>query len=93
MQKTQETWFPSLGWEDALEEEMATHSSILAGKIPWTEEPGGLLACYSPWGRKELGTTERLSVSTHTHTHTHPWLGQEKLVGRGDNNKEATCES
>ena len=50
---------------------MATHSSILAGKIPWTEEPGGLLACYSPWGRKELGTTERLSVSTHTHTHTH----------------------
>ena len=31
-----------LGWEDALEEEMATHSSILARKIPWTEEPGGL---------------------------------------------------
>ena len=30
-----------LGWEDPLEEEMATHSSILAGKIPWTEEPGG----------------------------------------------------
>ena len=32
----------SLGWEDPLEEEMATHSSILAKKIPWTEEPGGL---------------------------------------------------
>ena len=32
----------SLGWEDPLEEEMANHSSILAGKIPWTEEPGGL---------------------------------------------------
>ena len=32
----------SLGWEDPLEEGMATHSSILAGKIPWTEEPGGL---------------------------------------------------
>ena len=32
-----------LGWEDALEEEMATHSSILARKIPWTEEPDGLL--------------------------------------------------
>ena len=31
-----------LGWEDPLEEQMATHSSILAGKIPWTEEPGGL---------------------------------------------------
>ena len=32
----------SLGWEDPLEEEMANYSSILAGKIPWTEEPGGL---------------------------------------------------
>ena len=37
-----ETWVPSLGWEDPLEEEMATHSSILAWRIPWTEEPGGL---------------------------------------------------
>ena len=38
----QETWVPSLGWEDPLEKEMATHSSTLAWKIPWTEEPGGL---------------------------------------------------
>ena len=37
-----ETWVQSLGWEDSLEKEMATHSSILAWKIPWTEEPGGL---------------------------------------------------
>ena len=37
-----ETWVPSLGWEDALEEDTATHSSILAWRIPWTEEPGGL---------------------------------------------------
>ena len=37
-----ETWVQSLGWEDALEKEMATHSSILAWRIPWTEEPGGL---------------------------------------------------
>ena len=37
-----ETQVRSLGWEDALEEEMATHSSILAWEIPWTEEPGGL---------------------------------------------------
>ena len=37
----QETRVPSLGWKDPLEEEMATHSSILAWKIPWTEEPGG----------------------------------------------------
>ena len=39
-----ETWVPSLGWEDPLEEEMATHSTILAWEIPWTEKPGGLLS-------------------------------------------------
>ena len=44
----------SQGWEDPLEEEMATRSSILAWKIPWTEEPGG----PSPQGGKELDTTE-----------------------------------
>ena len=38
----QETWVRSLGQEDPLEKEMATHSSILAWEIPWTEEPGGL---------------------------------------------------
>ena len=48
-------WF--LGQEDRLEKEMATHSSILAWEIPWTEEPGG----YSPWGREELDTTEQLN--------------------------------
>ena len=37
-----ETWVRSLGWEDSLEEEMATHSRILAWRIPWIEEPGGL---------------------------------------------------
>ena len=37
-----ETWARSLGWEDPLEKEMATHSSILAWRIPWMEEPGGL---------------------------------------------------
>ena len=42
MQETQETWVRSLGPEDPLEEEIATHSSILTWKIPWTEEPGGL---------------------------------------------------
>ena len=36
------TWVRSLGWEDPVEKEMASHSSILAWKIPWTEEPGGL---------------------------------------------------
>ena len=38
----QETQVQSLGWEDSLQKEMTTHSSILAWKIPWTEEPGGL---------------------------------------------------
>ena len=42
MQETQETWVRSLGQEDPLEEEMATHPSSLAWSIPWTEEPGGL---------------------------------------------------
>ena len=45
----------SLGLEHPLEEEMATHSSILAWKIPWTEEPSRL---YSPWGHKELDMTQ-----------------------------------
>ena len=42
MQKMQETQFQSLGWEDPLQDEMATHSNILAWKSPWTEEPGRL---------------------------------------------------
>ena len=57
----QETWVQSLGWEDPLKKEMATHSSILAWKISWTEECGGC----SPWGHKELGTTEQLTYVLH----------------------------
>ena len=48
----------SLGWEDALEEEMATRSSILAWRIPWTEEPGGLQSMVS---QKQWDTTEWLN--------------------------------
>ena len=44
MEEMQEIWVQSLGQEDALEEGMATHSSILAWRILWTEEPGGLLS-------------------------------------------------
>ena len=44
-------WVPSLGQADLLEEEMATHFSILAWEIPWTEEPGGLQS----WGFKRTG--------------------------------------
>ena len=57
----QETWVQTLGREDLLEKEVATHSSFLAWKIPWTEEPG---LGYSPWGRKESDTTERLHSLT-----------------------------
>ena len=51
-----ETWVQSLSQEDLLEKEMATHSSILAWRIPWMEELGGLQST----GHKELDTTERL---------------------------------
>ena len=72
----QETRVQSLGQEDTLLEGMATHSSILAWRIPWTEKPGGL---WSPWSRIELDTTERL---THAHAHTQ-WL-PEALVQKDD---------
>ena len=54
MQETQETRAQSLGREDPLEEEMTTCSSILAWRVPWTEEPSGLQS----WGLKELDVTE-----------------------------------
>ena len=57
MQEVYETQVQSLGWE--LEEEMPTHSSILAWRIPWTEESVG----YSPQGCKESDTTEQLSTT------------------------------
>ena len=69
-----ETGVQSLGWEDPLEKEMATHSSILAWRIPWTEEPGGLQST----GHKESNTTERL----HFHFHFHSIY---KLNMQGDN--------
>ena len=58
-----ETRVQSLGREDPLEKEMATHSSILAWKIPWME-PGRLLSMGCPWGCKELGTAERLHFTS-----------------------------
>ena len=50
-----ETWVPYMGWEDVLEKVTATHSSILAWRIPWTVRS-------SPWGHKELDTTEQLHL-------------------------------
>ena len=57
----QETWVWSLGWEDPLQEGMASHSSILVWRTPWTEEPGGLQFM----GSQESDTTERLSTAQH----------------------------
>ena len=54
-----ETWVRSLGCGDPLEEGTATHSSILAWRIPWTEEPS------RPWGHKESDMTEPLTLSLH----------------------------
>ena len=67
----QETGVQSLGWEDPLEKEMATHSSILAWRIPWTEEPAGLQSM----DRKELDMTEQLTnTQAHTHIHTNSFV-------------------
>ena len=66
-----ETWVQSLGWEALLEEGMANHSSILAWRIPWTDEPGVLRSL----GRKEADMTERLSTAQHiTYLWPNPWL-------------------
>ena len=58
-----ETEVQSLGWEDLLEKEMVTHSSMLAWKIPWMEEPGRL----ESMGHKESDTTELLHFHFHFH--------------------------
>ena len=56
MQQTQEMQVRSLGQSDHLEKEMATHSSIFACKIPWTEEPGGLQSIWLQRVRQDLAT-------------------------------------
>ena len=55
----QETWVQSLGWENPLEKEMATHSSFLAWEIPWTEEPGRLQFRGSQTVRHDLETKQQ----------------------------------
>ena len=66
-------WVQFLGQEDPLEKGMATHSSILARRIPWTEEPAGLLSMggYNLWGRKELDTTKWLTLSLLVYLNAH----------------------
>ena len=65
MQEKWETWVQSLGREDLLEEDMATHSSVLAYRIPWTEEPGGLQSMGSQ------RVTHDWSDLAYTHTDNH----------------------
>ena len=63
MPAVQQTWVQSLGQEDPLEKGMATHSSIIAWRIPWTEEPGGLQSIGSQRVRQDKATN-RLMVQT-----------------------------
>jgi len=70
----QETQVPSLGLEDPLERGMATHSSIPAWRIPWTEQSGRL---YSSWGCKESDMSERLTLSLF---HTGVKKGRKKAL-------------
>ena len=84
----QEIWVQSLGWKDILEKGMATHSSILAWKIPWTRN----LAGYSPWGHKESDTTQRLPLAywvnqaftmaqtTRKQLHIKTWVSLTKIL-------------
>ena len=71
MQETQEIWIQSQGWEDPLEEEMATRSSMLAWRSPWTEQPGRLQSSGSQRVRHDLMmSTHRLNkglLSFYTH--------------------------
>ena len=70
-------------WEDPLEEGMATHSSVLSWRIPWTEEPGGLQS----WGRKESDTIEWLLLSViyvdekliYKYLRQEPYVGEQKV--------------
>ena len=71
----QETPVQSLGLEDALEKKMATHASIAAWKVPWTEEPGGL-SRWSPWGGKESDATEHTCLSWSTRHISHKTIAK-----------------
>ena len=71
MQETQEMWVRSLGWEDPLEEEMTTHSSILAWRIPWTEEPGGLQSTGSQRVGHDLATEQQGPLSRASNSRIH----------------------
>ena len=68
MQETQEMWVQSWGWEDPLENGMASHSSLLAWRTPWTEEPGGLQSIGSQRVRQD-----RSNLSQYSTQHMKCW--------------------
>ena len=63
MQEPQEMWVQSLGWEEPMEEEMATHSSIPAGKISWTEKPVRLRSMESQWVGHNISDGARTQIA------------------------------
>ena len=70
----QDTWVQSLGWE-VLEKGMANQSSILAWRIPWIEEPGGL---------QSMESQSQTSLNDNTHTHTHRWADTSSWGGEAE---------
>ena len=80
MQEMPGTRVQSLIWEDPLEEGMAIHSRILAWRIPWTEEPGGLQSIGSQ------SQTLLKQLNTHTHTHTHKVVFWTTSIGPSTTN-------
>ena len=88
----QEMQIQSLGWEDPLEEEMATHSSILVWKIPWTEEPGGLRSVDS-----ERDTTVQLGIAQLNTEHGHKrglqWNAKHTTLSRSKATPKDNCKN
>ena len=79
MQEPQETWIWSLGQENPLQEEKATHSSILAWEIPWTEEPGGMQSM----GLQRLRQLSNWTGTQSTHPGFYQQDGREVYKGKG----------
>jgi len=99
---TRETWIQSLGWEDPPDKEMATHSSILAWRIPWTEEPSGLQSLGSQVVGHDWGTSLSLSSQRRQEEETredemvgwHHWLNGhefEQALGGGEGKGSMVC--
>ena len=80
----QDTWVQSLGWEDPLEKETATHSSIIAWEIPWTEEPGGLqsMGSQKSWTWLDDYTITHTDETGKSKWHEKNWQSYDRLLSR-----------